>query len=103
VWVRRGARGSLLSSTDDQGGARISTFAAPTVTVADVTGAGDAMTAAFVHALLRGDAPDEAARFGQMAAALTAATPETVRPDLTAQLVDAELRRAVRSPTKERP
>jgi pseudouridine kinase len=102
VWVRRGSRGSLLSSTDHQGSARISTFAAPTVTVADVTGAGDAMTAAFVHALLRGDAPDEAARFGQMAAALTAATPETVRPDLTAQLVDAELRRAVRSPTKEK-
>ena len=103
VWVRRGPRGSLLSSADGEGRARVSTFAAPTVTVADVTGAGDAMTAAFVHALLRGDPPDEAARFGQMAAALTAATPATVRPDLTARLVDAELRRAVPSPTKEKP
>ena len=41
------------------------------------------MTAAFVHALLRGDSPVDAARFGQMAAALTVASPDTVRPDLT--------------------
>lgn len=103
VWVRRGARGSLLSSAQADGQTHVSTLAAPQVTVADVTGAGDAMTAAFVHALLRGDSPAESARFGQMAAALTAASPETVRPDLTAQLVDAELRRAVRRPTKENP
>jgi pseudouridine kinase len=50
------------------------------------------MTAAFVHALLRGDPAVEAARFGQMAAALTVASPDTVRPDLTARLIDAELR-----------
>ena len=56
-----------------------------------MTGAGDAMTAAFVHALLRGDSPLEATQFGQMAAALTVASTATVRPDLTATLVDTEL------------
>jgi pseudouridine kinase len=61
------------------------------------------MTAAFVHALLRGDAPGDAARFGQMAAALTVASPDTVRPDLTARLIDAELRSLARHrPPKEK-
>ncbi|QGN59158.1 carbohydrate kinase [Nostocoides sp. HKS02] len=101
VWVRRGVRGSLLSSVADDGTVTVTALAAPAVQVADVTGAGDAMTAAFVHALLRGDAPADAARFGQMAAALTVASPETVRPDLTAQLVDAELHRPSPRPTKE--
>lgn len=103
VWVRRGARGSLLSTAHTDGTARLTHYPAPRVRVVDVTGAGDAMTAAFVHALLRGDPPAEAARFGQMAAALTAASPETVRPDLTAQLIDAELRRGTPRPTKESP
>jgi pseudouridine kinase len=46
-----------------------------------------------VHALLRGDSPVEAARFGQVTAALTVASPDTVRPDLSTRLVEAELRR----------
>ncbi len=93
VWVRRGTRGSLLSSRGaHERAATVATLPAPHVDAVDVTGAGDAMTAAFVHALLRGDSPLEAARFGQMAAALTVASPETVRPDLTANLVDTELR-----------
>lgn len=102
VWVRRGTHGSLLSSRGADGRVSVTTLAAPEVTAVDVTGAGDAMTAAFVHALLRGDSPPDAARFGQMAAALTAASPETVRPDLTSGLVDAELRaRARPGATKE--
>jgi pseudouridine kinase len=36
-----------------------------------------------------------------MAAALTVASPETVRPDLTARLIDAELRKALRRKSKE--
>ena len=52
------------------------------------------MTAAFVHALLRGDSAADAAAFGQMAAALTVASPDTVRPDISARLIDAELRAA---------
>jgi pseudouridine kinase len=94
VWVRRGVRGSLLSSRGPGGRAAVTLLPAPTADVVDVTGAGDSMTAAFVHALLRGDAPVDAARFGQTAAALTVASAETVRPDLTSRLVDAELRTA---------
>ncbi|QLQ17404.1 MAG: hypothetical protein HZY73_14700 [Micropruina sp.] len=61
--------------------------AVPSV-VADVTGAGDALTAAFVHARLRGDEPRAAARFAAAAAALTVAVPQTVRPDLTSAAVE---------------
>ena len=102
VWVRRGVRGSILSSRDDDGRVTVTTLAAPSVEVADVTGAGDSMTAAFVHAWLRGDSPVEAARFGQAAAGLTVASTETVRPDLTASLVDAELRRHAPRPSQEK-
>lgn len=104
VWVRRGRRGSLLSSlgaSHDDGRIEVATLPAPSGDVVDVTGAGDSMTAAFVHALLRGDSPVLAARFGQQAAALTVASAETVRPDLTAQLVDGALRRPTARPTKE--
>jgi pseudouridine kinase len=100
VWVRRGTKGSLLSTLGGSGRATVAMLPAPPVTAVDVTGAGDAMTAAFVHALLRGDAPGDAARFGQMAAALTVASPETVRPDLTPRLIDAELRKAARDTTQ---
>jgi len=102
VWVRRGLRGSLLSSRAEDGGITVSTLAAPATRAVDVTGAGDSMTAAFVHALLRGDSALDAARFGQMAAALTVASPDTVRPDLTPRLIDAELRKARRTASKEK-
>jgi pseudouridine kinase len=98
VWVRRGVRGSLLSSRSGDGRPAVTLLPAPSAEVVDVTGAGDSMTAAFVHALLRGDSPVDAARFGQAAAALTVASAETVRPDLTSRLVDAELRRIQTQP-----
>jgi pseudouridine kinase len=101
VWVRRGPRGSLLSSRGEDERVSVVTLPAPPVKAVDVTGAGDSMTAAFVHALMRGDSPADAARFGQMAAALTVESPETVRPDLTPRLIDAELSRAQRRKTKE--
>jgi pseudouridine kinase len=87
VWVRLGERGSLLSSAS----AGTTVIPAPSTTIRDVTGAGDAMLAAFCHAVLRGSEPLDAARFGQAAAALTIASAHTVRPDLTAQLIEAEL------------
>ncbi|NHA67573.1 carbohydrate kinase family protein [Phycicoccus flavus] len=87
VWVRRGARGSLLSVRTPDGPPRAVLVAAPTTDVVDVTGAGDAMTAGYVHSLLAGADVVEAARFGQVLAALTCASPDTVRPDLTAALV----------------
>ncbi len=92
VWVRRGPRGSLLSSSTPSGRPKVVEIPAPPVDAVDVTGAGDAMTAAFVHALLRGDSPEDAARFGQMAAALTVASPDTVRADLSPVLIDTALR-----------
>jgi len=77
VWVRRGPAGSLLSTP---GGAV--ELDAPAVVPIDVTGAGDAMLAAFCHHLLAGAPVEEAARAGHEAAALTVASPHTVRPDL---------------------
>ena len=82
VWVRLGSGGSLLS---EPGGVTV-LDAVPTEVV-DVTGAGDAMLAAFCHALLDGSPPVEAAAYGHAAAALTIASPHTVRPDLTDRLV----------------
>lgn len=86
VWVRLGADGSLLSSPS--GRVTLPVVPAPVV---DVTGAGDAMLAAFCHALLAGGTPVEAALFGQGAAALTVASPHTVRPDLSVALVEQAL------------
>ncbi|WP_257957001.1 PfkB family carbohydrate kinase [Nocardioides sp. B-3] len=86
VWIRLGDRGSLLSSGDGV----VEIPAVPT-TVEDVTGAGDAMLAAFCHVLLDGGTPEQAARFGHAAAALTIASPHTVRPDLTPQLIKKAL------------
>ena len=62
--------------------------------VVDVTGAGDAMLAAFCHAVLAGRSPVEAARFGHGAAALTVASSHSVRPDLSAGLVEQALARS---------
>jgi len=86
VWIRLGARGSLLSSVDD-----VLEIEALPATVDDVTGAGDAMLAAFCHVLLEGGSAQDAARFGHAAAALTIASPHTVRPDLTPRLLQATL------------
>ncbi|GGL35193.1 winged helix-turn-helix transcriptional regulator [Phycicoccus endophyticus] len=92
VWVRRGRQGSLLSQRPEAGHpGRAVAVAAPETTVEDVTGAGDAMTAGYVHALLGGADPVEAARYGQVLAALTCTCPDTVRPDLTAALVATHL------------
>lgn len=89
VWVRLGSEGSLMSRAD---GATVLIPAVPT-SVQDVTGAGDSMLAAFCHALLQGEDPVAAARFGHAAASLTIASPYTVRPDLTPRLVQAALAR----------
>jgi pseudouridine kinase len=82
VWLRQGPTGSLLSTPD--GAVEL---APVTGEVVDVTGAGDAMLAAFCHFLLAGATPEEAGRLGHAAAALTVASPATVRPDLTDPLV----------------
>ncbi|WP_242497349.1 carbohydrate kinase family protein [Nocardioides oleivorans] len=78
VWLREGVRGSYVCSTARP------TFHLPAipVEVVDVTGAGDAMLAAWIAAWLRGADPVEAARDGHRAAAATITSPDTVRADL---------------------
>ncbi|WP_182525065.1 carbohydrate kinase [Nocardioides dongkuii] len=83
AWVRLGVQGSLLSGPD--GRVALDTVAA--TEVVDVTGAGDAMLAAFCHAFLAGEDEAAAAAYGHAAAALTVASTHTVRPDLTDRLV----------------
>jgi pseudouridine kinase len=87
VWVRLGAGGSLLSAASSA----TAWLPAATAAVDDVTGAGDAMLAAFCYAVLTGSDPIDAARYGQAAALLTLASPHTVRPDLTPRLIEAAL------------
>ncbi|MCF6376707.1 carbohydrate kinase family protein [Nocardioides KLBMP 9356] len=78
VWVRHGANGSFVCSRD----ADPVHLPARPATVVDVTGAGDAMLAAWVSAWLAGADPVEAAHAGHRAAAATIESPHTVRPDL---------------------
>lgn len=78
VWVRSGADGSWVCSRGDE---PVHLSAVP-ATVVDVTGAGDAMLAAWVAAWLRGAGAVDAAREGHRAAAATIESPHTVRPDL---------------------
>jgi pseudouridine kinase len=87
VWVRRGAEGSMLSGPEGE----LELDTVPGEVVVDVTGAGDAMLAAFCHAVLGGASPGEAAAYGHAAAALTVASPDTVRVDLTDELVRSRL------------
>jgi pseudouridine kinase len=84
VWLRHGAEGSWMCSR----GAEPVHLPAVTATVVDVTGAGDAMLAAWVAAWLRGADPVAAARDGHLAAAATIESPHTVRPDLAAAMHD---------------
>jgi pseudouridine kinase len=99
VWVSLGRRGSVLSSmsTGSDETATMELAALPGA-VTDVTGAGDAMIGAFVHAHLAGRPIEDAMRFAHAAAALTIESAETVRADLTATAVDARLT-AGQSPT----
>ncbi len=91
VWVRRGSAGSLLSTRPAAGEPSVLAVSAPATSVVDVTGAGDAMTAGYVHALLAGHDAPTAVRFGQVCAALTCASSDTVRSDLDPDLVAAHL------------
>ncbi len=85
VWVRMAARGSVWVGP----GADPVWFHPVHGDVVDVTGAGDSMDGAFVHARWCGASDVEAARFAHGAAALTVASAFTVRPDLRSELVAA--------------
>ncbi|GAA4502893.1 PfkB family carbohydrate kinase [Gluconacetobacter tumulicola] len=87
VIVTEGAAG--LSVADARGARAIPAHPA---TVADVTGAGDALIGATLGALLDGAEIDTACRLGAAAAALTIESRESVRPDLSRALVHATAR-----------
>ena len=78
VWLRRGAEGSWVCSRG------YDPVHLPVVEadVVDVTGAGDAMLAAWIAAWLDGADPVAAAARGHLAAAATVTSAHTVRPDL---------------------
>jgi len=59
--------------------------------IVNLTGAGDAMTAAIIFGLLEGIPVDECVRLGVTAATLTLRTRETVRSDLNVDLLYDEL------------
>lgn len=91
VWVRLGERGSLFSAAAGECDLVPAVPIASAARVVDVTGAGDAMLAAYCHALLAGAGPIEAVKYGAAAASLTIASTHTVRPDLTPTLIKATL------------
>lgn len=87
VWLREGAEGSTLHTGDGS----VIRLQLPPAPVVDVTGAGDAMLAAYVHRLRAGDPVAQAAWFASAAAWLTVGSPTTVRHDLTEDLVHGTL------------
>jgi pseudouridine kinase len=86
VWVRQGADGSTLYT-----GGEATRLHLPPAEVVDVTGAGDAMLAAYVHRLRAGDSVVQAGWFATAAAWLTVQSTTTVRRDLTEDLVRGTL------------
>jgi pseudouridine kinase len=79
---------SGLVAVDRSGVHRIEAVGAKIV---DATGAGDALIAATLVALLRGHSLMEAARFGAAAAALTVESTASVRPNLSFALLETTL------------
>jgi pseudouridine kinase len=92
VWLRGGAAGSVLHRR----GLPPAEVRLPVAPVVDVTGAGDAMLAAYVHCLRKETDPDpdavvEAAWFAAAAAWLTVGSPSAVHAGLTETLVTTTL------------
>jgi pseudouridine kinase len=83
VTVTLGRAGSIVASEN------IVDVPALEVRCADATGAGDALVAGTLYGLLTGRGASESARLGAACAALTVESPESVRPDLSPQLLEA--------------
>ena len=82
VWTRCGAEGSVLSVRHD-GATLFEKVPACHASLVDATGAGDAMLAGYVAALVRGFTPRDAARQGRAAAAIAIESPLTVSEQMT--------------------
>jgi pseudouridine-5'-phosphate glycosidase len=87
VWMRDGDRGSTLFRPDRAP----EQILLPPVEPLDVTGAGDAMLAAYVHELVGGGDLSHAAYAGAAAASLTVRSTRTVRSDISETLIDKTL------------
>jgi len=77
-----------LVVADQSGACRVCAVRA---TITDATGAGDALIAATLTALLKGYPLTDAARLGTVAAALTVESTASVRPDLSFALLETTL------------
>lgn len=73
------------------------------VQVTDATGAGDALIASTLIALLKGHSLAEAVRVGTVAAALTLECPNSVRPDLSLALLESAVARSASPRPEEEP
>ncbi len=80
--VTKGARGAVVLSKEGE-----IALDAPAANVIDVTGAGDALVAATLYALVHGERIVDAVRAGMRAASLTIESDGSVRADLTAELL----------------
>ncbi len=69
----------------------IATIGAIRAAIVDATGAGDALIAATLAAMMKGATLPDAARLGTAAAALTVESPVSVRPDLSPALLQSAL------------
>ncbi|HEX4783531.1 MAG TPA: ribokinase [Candidatus Sulfotelmatobacter sp.] len=67
IILKRGSKGAIVANTD----AHAPSIPAFAVRAVDSTAAGDSFNAAFAVALMKGEGPDEAARFASAAAALS--------------------------------
>lgn len=81
--LTRGREGVLVAD-----GRGVCAVPAVPAQVVDVTGAGDALVAGTLLALLAGRSPAEAVGLGTVVAALTVQSEHSVRPDLSARLVE---------------
>jgi pseudouridine kinase len=80
--VTLGAEGLFYATSEERG--RLPAFP---VDVVDITGAGDALTAAVAYGLVEGMSPEEAVRLGMAAAAQTIACDGTVCSSLSLELL----------------
>lgn len=87
VWVRLGARGSVLFTAQGE-----HEHPALPARVAEVSGAGDAMLAAYLAARLRGQGDAGALAWAHAAAALTVESPHTVVPGLSPAAIQSRLK-----------